>query len=247
MKKKTLIALITAAVMSTFSGLTAYASGDVAGAVEGTWTTARAQVVSVVDNVIFPVIDVILTVLLFVKISMAYMGISQTWSIGMDANCNNFRLFDLYSDRSAVYLVNCLKEEFVHEKAYLAILSAAIVMTVTACGTISPPVQTPPETAVTGKRFEPTAEPTVPTETVERSEEEQIKSNTFIAEFFDSNIMFTDVQKTLTDDSLKDCSFEKQAESSNSIQKISLKSANGGGVLNVMCIDLSQKQYQLRP
>ena len=73
MKKKTLIDLITAAVMSTFIGLTAYASGDVAGAVEGTWTTARAQVVSVVDNVIFPVIDVILTVLLFVKISMAYM------------------------------------------------------------------------------------------------------------------------------------------------------------------------------
>ena len=124
------------------------------------------------------------------------------------------------------------------KKAYLAILSAAIVMTVTACGTISPPVQTPPETAVT-EAVEPTAEPTVPTETVERSEEEQIKSNTFIAEFFDSNIMFTDVQK-LTDDSLKDCSFEKQAESSNSIQKISLKSANGGGVLNVMCIDLSQ-------
>ncbi len=58
--------------------------------------------------------------------------------------------------------------------------------------------------------------------------------------------MFTDVQK-LTDDSMKDCSFEKQAESSNGIQKISLKSANGGGVLNVMCIDLSQSSisYEL--
>lgn len=73
MKKKTLIALITAAVMSTFGGLTAYASGDVAGAVESTWSTARAQVVSVVDNVIFPVIDVILAVLLFVKIATLYM------------------------------------------------------------------------------------------------------------------------------------------------------------------------------
>lgn len=124
------------------------------------------------------------------------------------------------------------------KKAYLAILSAAIVMTVTACGTISPPVQNPPETAVT-EAAEPTAETTIPTETVDKSEEEQIKSNTFIAEFFDSNIMFTDVQK-LTDDSLKDCSFEKQAEASNGIQKISLKSSNGGGVLNVMCIDLSQ-------
>lgn len=73
MKKKTLIALITAAVTSAFGGLTAYASGDVAGAVESTWSTARAQVVSVVDNVIFPVIDVILAVLLFVKIATLYM------------------------------------------------------------------------------------------------------------------------------------------------------------------------------
>ena len=70
MKKKTLIALITAAVTSTFGGLTAYASGDVA---ESTWTTARAQVVSVVNNVVFPVIDVILAVLLFVKITLAYL------------------------------------------------------------------------------------------------------------------------------------------------------------------------------
>lgn len=124
------------------------------------------------------------------------------------------------------------------KKAYLAILSAAVAMTATACGTISPPVQNLPETAVT-EAAEPTTEPTVPAETVDKSEEEQIKSNAFIAEFFDSNIMFTDVQK-LADDSLKDCSFEKQTESSNGIQKISLKSANGGGILNVMCIDLSQ-------
>ncbi len=124
------------------------------------------------------------------------------------------------------------------KKTYLAILSAAVALTATACGTISPPVQTPPETAIT-EATEPVTEPPIPTETIDRSEEEQIKSNTFIAEFFDSNIMFTDVQK-LTDDSLKDCSFEKQAESSNGIQKISLKSSNGGGILNVMCIDLSQ-------
>ena len=73
MKKKTIITLITIALMTAFCGLTAYASGDVAGAVEGTWTTARAQVVSVVDNVVFPVIDVILAVLLFVKIALAYL------------------------------------------------------------------------------------------------------------------------------------------------------------------------------
>lgn len=52
---------------------TAYASGDVAGAVTSTWTTAKSQVVSVVNNVVFPVIDVILAVLLFVKITLAYL------------------------------------------------------------------------------------------------------------------------------------------------------------------------------
>ena len=52
---------------------TAYASGDVAGAVTSTWTTARSQVVSVVNNVVFHVIDVILAVLLFVKITLAYL------------------------------------------------------------------------------------------------------------------------------------------------------------------------------
>ena len=73
MRKKTIITLMTIAMMTAFCGLTAYASGNVAGAVEGTWTTARAQVVSVVDNVVFPVIDVILAVLLFVKIALAYL------------------------------------------------------------------------------------------------------------------------------------------------------------------------------
>ena len=73
MKKRTFTALITAVVMTALYGLTAYASGDVAGAVQSTWDTARIQVVSVVDNVVFPVIDVILAILLFVKIGLAYL------------------------------------------------------------------------------------------------------------------------------------------------------------------------------
>ena len=73
MKKRTFIALITAALMTAFCSLTAYASGDVAGAVESTWSTARTQIISVVDNVVFPVIDVMLAVLLFVKVTLAYL------------------------------------------------------------------------------------------------------------------------------------------------------------------------------
>ena len=72
-KKKIIAAAVSAFCFVQMMSTSAYASGDVAGAVQSTWTTARAQVVSVVNNVVFPVIDVILAVLLFVKIGMLYM------------------------------------------------------------------------------------------------------------------------------------------------------------------------------
>ena len=72
-KKKIIAAAVSAFCFVQMMSITAYASGDVAGAVTSTWTTARAQVVSVVKNVVFPVIDVILAVLLFVKITLAYL------------------------------------------------------------------------------------------------------------------------------------------------------------------------------
>ena len=72
-KKKIIAAAVSAFCFVQMMSKTAYASGDVAGAVTSTWTTARAQVVSVVNNVVFPVIDVILAVLLFVKITLAYL------------------------------------------------------------------------------------------------------------------------------------------------------------------------------
>lgn len=53
--------------------VTTYAAGDVAGAVENTWSSAKGQIKTVTNNVIFPVIDVILAILLFVKIGLAYM------------------------------------------------------------------------------------------------------------------------------------------------------------------------------
>ena len=65
MKKKIFIVLITIAVMTSICSLTAFADGDVAGAVESTWTSAKSQIKSIVDNVVFPVIDVILAILLF--------------------------------------------------------------------------------------------------------------------------------------------------------------------------------------
>lgn len=48
-------------------------TGDVAGAVEDTWTAARGQIKTVVNNVIFPVIDLVLAVLFFIKVATAYL------------------------------------------------------------------------------------------------------------------------------------------------------------------------------
>jgi len=58
-------------IISTFS-MTAFAAGDVAGAIENTWNTAKEQVKTVVNNVVFPVVDMILAILFFVKVGTAY-------------------------------------------------------------------------------------------------------------------------------------------------------------------------------
>lgn len=49
-----------------------FAAGDVASAIEQTWKTAQVQVKDVVNNVVFPVIDMILAILFFVKLGTAY-------------------------------------------------------------------------------------------------------------------------------------------------------------------------------
>ena len=72
-KKKIIAAAVSAFCFVQMMSITAYASGDVAGAVTSTWNTARSQIVSVVNNVVFPFLDVILAVLLFVKIGAMYM------------------------------------------------------------------------------------------------------------------------------------------------------------------------------
>ena len=49
-----------------------FASGDVSGAIEGAWSSAEGQIKSVVNNVVFPVIDLVLAVFFFVKLGTAY-------------------------------------------------------------------------------------------------------------------------------------------------------------------------------
>lgn len=47
-------------------------TGNVAGAIESTWTTAAAQIKEVVNKVVFPAINMILAVFFFAKLAMAY-------------------------------------------------------------------------------------------------------------------------------------------------------------------------------
>ena len=65
------------ALMAVCSVMLAYSSpalaaGDVATAIESTWTAAQGQVKAVVNNVVFPVIDMILAILFFVKVGTSY-------------------------------------------------------------------------------------------------------------------------------------------------------------------------------
>ena len=77
MKKKTIkfisVAMLTIAAMTAMS-LCAFAdgTGDVAGAIENTWKTASGQIKQVVNNVVFPIIDLILAVFFFAKLGLSY-------------------------------------------------------------------------------------------------------------------------------------------------------------------------------
>ena len=76
MKRKTkfIMAMAIIAVMLIAMAITTNAaSGDVAGAIENTWNDAKTQIKQVVNNVVFPVIDLVLAVLFLAKIGLAYM------------------------------------------------------------------------------------------------------------------------------------------------------------------------------
>lgn len=132
-----------------------------------------------------------------------------------------------------------------------ALAAVFIAAAVTSCGTISPPIQTTttttaaaPDTVTTVTTLPPaeseaetvtSAEESKPELTEE--EKRQIEQNTFIAEFFDSQITFGET-KAISEEALKTTSFEHESEN-NGIEKITLKSKNGNGSVDVMVIDLS--------
>ena len=70
--KKILLCIAVVTVILSVCTVTAFAAGDVAGAIKGTWTAAQGQIKDVVNNVVFPAVDLILAVLFFVKLGTAY-------------------------------------------------------------------------------------------------------------------------------------------------------------------------------
>lgn len=70
--KRIIVCLVVALLLCFVFSTTAFATGDVAGAIEGTWNDASGQIKTVVNKVVFPAIDLILAVFFFAKLGMAY-------------------------------------------------------------------------------------------------------------------------------------------------------------------------------
>lgn len=70
---KILISIAVVVAMLTVSILPAFAAGDVPSAIQSTWNSAQTQIKNVVNNVVFPAVDMILAILFFVKLATAYM------------------------------------------------------------------------------------------------------------------------------------------------------------------------------
>ena len=82
--KRTMAALCLTALLCCLLCVSAYATGtgggtgDVASAVESTWATASGQIKTVVNNVVFPAIDLILAVFFFAKLGLTYFDFRKT-------------------------------------------------------------------------------------------------------------------------------------------------------------------------
>lgn len=70
---KLFIGIAVVLVMLGISAVPVFAAGDVSSAIESTWNSAQTQIKNVVNNVVFPAVDMILAILFFVKLATAYL------------------------------------------------------------------------------------------------------------------------------------------------------------------------------
>ena len=90
MKKKwtrLLVCAVITVLIVTASAVPVFAAGDVAGAIESTWNTAKTQIQTVVNNVVFPVVDMILAILFFVKVGTSYFEYRKHGQFEFAAPC----------------------------------------------------------------------------------------------------------------------------------------------------------------
>lgn len=107
-----ILALITLAIMLiTMFAVPAFAEdaagGDVAGAIEDTWDTAKGQIQTVVNNVVFPVIDMVLAVLLFAKLATSYFDYRKHGQFEFTAPCILFACL-IFSLTAPLYIWSIL-------------------------------------------------------------------------------------------------------------------------------------------
>jgi hypothetical protein len=115
MKRKTKIITLVMLVfiMASIFSLSVFASdetsavGDVAGAIEDTWGTAKGQIKDVVNNVVFPVIDMILVILFFVKLGTAYFDYRKHGQFEFTAPCILFACL-IFTLTAPMYIWNIL-------------------------------------------------------------------------------------------------------------------------------------------
>lgn len=86
-RAKVLLCLALAMILMFAFSTTAFAAGDVAGAIEKTWNTAKTQVQTVVNNVVFPVVDMILAIMFFVKVGTSYFEYRKHGQFEFTAPC----------------------------------------------------------------------------------------------------------------------------------------------------------------
>ena len=73
MKTKKILAILgIVAVLTLLFTTVAFAEPDVASAIESTWNATKTQIKAVVNNVVFPVMDVVLAIFFFIKLGGAY-------------------------------------------------------------------------------------------------------------------------------------------------------------------------------
>ena len=71
--KKILSTILLSAVLLTLLCVPAAAAdGDVSGAIQSTWTAASGQIKTIVNDVVFPALDMILAIFFFIKLGSSY-------------------------------------------------------------------------------------------------------------------------------------------------------------------------------